>query len=118
MRGFLEELGFKQLKPTVIFTDSQSAKTLIDSFQIGNNSAHMVMRLNYLHEQVLNKNIELKYINTDDQVADILTKLLPVPKFKKFKKFLLKGHGGILPHSLPKKTPTLKKFVWKPKPKK
>ena len=29
--------------------------------------------------------IELKYINTNDQVADILTKLLPVTTHKKFK---------------------------------
>jgi len=118
LRGFLEEIGFKQLKPTVIYTDSQSAQTLINSFQIGNNSAHMVMRINYLHEQVMNKNIELKYINTDEQVADILTKLLAVPKFLKFKKFLLKGHGGLLPSTLPKKIPATKKFKFKLKSKK
>jgi len=105
LRGFLEEITFKQLKPTVIYTDSQSAKTLIDSFHIGNRSAHLVMRLNYLHEQVSQGTIELKYINTDDQVADILTKLLPYPKFIKFKKFLLKGHDGILPVPIPKATP-------------
>ena len=78
----------------------------------------MVMRLNYLHEQVLNKNIELKYINTDEQVADILTKLLAVPKFAKFKKFLLKGHKGILPSTLPKKIPATKTFKFKSKSKK
>ena len=66
LRGFLTEVGFPQLAPTVIYTDSISAKTLIDSYQIGNNSAHLVMRLNYLHECVENKLIELKYINTND----------------------------------------------------
>ena len=44
------------------------------------------MRLNYLHEQTQRKNIVLKsYINTDDNVADIQTKLLAIPKFEKFK---------------------------------
>jgi hypothetical protein len=75
------------------------------------------MRINFLHEQVLNKTIELKYINTDEQVADILTKLLAVPKFKKFKKFLLKGHSGELPSTRPKKIPPMKKFKFKLKSK-
>lgn len=100
---FLEEIDFKQLnKLTVIFTNSQSAQMLINSFQIGNNSAHIVMRINYLYEQVLNKTIELKQINTDKQVADILTKLKAVSKFQKFKKYLLKGDGGNLPNMVPK----------------
>jgi len=55
------------------------------------------MRINFLHEQVLLKTIELKYVNTDLLVADILTKLLSVPKHQLFTDFLLKGHNGILP---------------------
>jgi hypothetical protein len=113
LRGFLTEIGFPQHAPTVIYTDSISAKTLIDSFQVGNNSAHLVMRLNYLHECVENKTIELKYINTLDQVADILTKLLPYPSNEKFKKFLMKGHNGILPTSVFKSNPMPKPFDWK-----
>jgi hypothetical protein len=110
IRGFLEELTFKQSKPTVLYTDSQSAKTLIDSFHVGNNSAHLVMRLNYLHEKVNDKTIELKYINTDDEVADILTKLLAYPKHAKFKNLLLKGHGGFTPTIIPKVLPKPVKF--------
>ena len=107
LRGFLAELGFEQDHATVIYTDSTSAKTLIDLFNVGSSSAHIIMRLNYLHEQVLLGNIELKYIQTDLQVADILTKLLSVPKHEKFTEFLLRGHNGIEPSSSPKvpKTP-------------
>jgi len=76
LRGFLSELGFPQTHATIIYTDSVSAKALIELFNVGPKSAHIIMRLNYLHEQVLLKNIELKYINTNFQVADILTKLL------------------------------------------
>ena len=97
LRGFFAELGFPQLEPTVIYTDSKSAKQLIELFHVGSNSAHLVMRLNYLHEQTQRKNIVLKYINTDDNVADIQTKLLAIPKFEKFKDIMLHGHGGITP---------------------
>jgi hypothetical protein len=105
LRGFLKEIGFEQKRPTTIYTDSQSAEQLIKLFQVGNNSAHMVMRLNYLHQESIKGTIELKYINTDDEVADILTKLLAIPKFIKFKEFLLHGHKGIEPASFVKKIP-------------
>jgi hypothetical protein len=43
------------------------------------NTIHMTMRLNFIHECIQLKTISLKYINTDLlQVADVLTKLLPV----------------------------------------
>jgi hypothetical protein len=71
------------------------------------------MRLNYLHECVTNKLIELKYINTNDQVADILTKLLPVTTHKKFKEFLLRGHNYNKPVAVYKSAPKPKVFNWK-----
>jgi hypothetical protein len=105
LRGFLLEIGFPQLKPTVIYTDSQSAKALIDMFRVGNNSAHIVMRLNYLHQETLRGTIELKFIDTDNEVADILTKLLALPKFEHFKSILLYGHGGVKPEAIVKEIP-------------
>jgi hypothetical protein len=94
LRGFLEELGYPQLEPTVIYTDSQSAQTLINSFNVNNNSAHLVMRLNYLHEVVERGIIVLKYIDTLNQVADILTKLLPIYSHEHFREILTQGHAG------------------------
>jgi hypothetical protein len=102
LRGFLSELGFPQLEPTVIYTDSQSAKTLIDSFNIGNNSAHLVMRLNYLHEVVERGVIALKFIDTLNQVADILTKPLNVQSHEHFKDILFSGHLGKDPSPMAK----------------
>jgi hypothetical protein len=97
LRGLLAELGYSQDEPTIIYTDSISAKTLIETFNIGNNSAHLVMRLNYIHEQVANGTIILKYINTENQVADVLTKNLPIRSHTGFTQFLLRGHMGIPP---------------------
>jgi hypothetical protein len=36
----------------------------------------MMMRINYIYEEVLAKTVEVKYINTHNQVADILTEPL------------------------------------------
>jgi len=97
IRGFLAELGYPQLTPTVIYTDSLSAKALADACQIGNNSAHITMRINFLHEQVTGKVIELKFINTENEVADVLTKLLPVESHRRHSEILLLGHKGTPP---------------------
>ena len=101
LRGFLEELGFKQVEPTVLHTDSVSAKALADICNIGTNSSHLVMRINYIHECVEAGIIQLKYINTLNEVADILTKLLPVEAHERHSQFLLEGHNCQQPVVMP-----------------
>jgi hypothetical protein len=55
------------------------------------------MRLNYLHEVVERGLIELKYIDTLNQVADILTKSLGIQSHEHFTDILTTGHHGIIP---------------------
>lgn len=81
LRGFLAELGFPQTTPTVIWTDSESAKILCESYNISEKSGHMTMRLNFIHQEIMRGNIILRYLNTDDNVADVLTKPLPSDSF-------------------------------------
>lgn len=94
LREFLAELGFPQNEPTVIFTDNKSAKDLAEIYNLGNNSEHMVQQINYLHQEIMNGNIELKYIDTDNQVADVLTKALSRIPFERHTHFLTKGFDG------------------------
>ena len=100
MRGFLEELGFPQKNPTVLHTDSESAIKLGELCNVGNNSLHIVMRINYIHECIEAGIIKLQYVNnTDNEVADVLTKLLPVHSHNIHSEFLLHGHQGVAPSS-------------------
>ena len=108
LRGFLEELGFTQHEPTVLYTDSVSAKALADICNIGHKSAHLVMRINYIHECVEAGIIALKYISSSNEVADVLTKLLPVESHEQHTKFLMEGHNSQQPVEapiLPKENP-------------
>jgi len=54
LRGFLKELGFPQNTATVIHVDNQSAQILAEQYRLGNNTSHMVMRLNYIHQEIVN----------------------------------------------------------------
>ena len=42
---------------------------------------HFILRVNYLIEEVTNGIIDLQYLPTEDQTADILTKPLPPIQF-------------------------------------
>jgi hypothetical protein len=117
LRGLLEELGYPQSSPTILYTDSMSAKTLADSARINNNNCHLVLRINYIHECIQNKIIELKYITTENEVADVLTKLLPLPSHERHSSVLLRGHDGKLPDTRTRaeKPPSIKRFFHGPK---
>ena len=110
LREFLAELGFTQNEPTVLYTDSQSAKALAEIFKVGNNSAHLVMRINYIHECIEAGIISLKYINTFNEVADVLTKLLPMHLHERHTEFLLHGHNNIKPTAVVKPVTVKSKF--------
>ena len=90
-RGFLAELGFPQLKPSVIWTDSASAQLLATSFQLSAKSQHLVMRINAIHQEVVNGVIVIKYIDTHGNVVDALTKALPIIPFEQHTRTLQHG---------------------------
>ena len=82
-RGFLAELGFAQHEPTVLMVDNTAAIALATEYQLTRRSAHMTVTLNFIHEHVENGTIALCNINTDNNVANVLTKALPAESFDK-----------------------------------
>jgi hypothetical protein len=57
----------------------------------------MVMRINFIHQEVNSGTISLKYINTEQMVADVLTKIQPHEPFDRHKRKLLSGFDNVLP---------------------
>ena len=96
-RGFLNELGYPQNEPTIIYTDNLAATILSDTNNINDKTGHMVLRINYIHQEQKAGNIKLKWINTENNVADILTKPLPCPSYENHSHTLMHGHNGITP---------------------
>jgi hypothetical protein len=59
-------------------------------------SGHMMMRINYIYQEILAKTVEVKYINTHNQVADILTKPLALEQYAVLSDRLLRRFKGVL----------------------
>ena len=53
------------------------------------NARHYAVRLRFLQELVVNKEVEFKYCPTDVQLADVFTKPLDSDKFVRFRDALM-----------------------------
>ena len=80
-RTFLRELGFLDYDDaTVILNDNQGAQKLVKNGIFHNRTKHIDIRHHFIREQFEIGEINIDYISTEDQCADILTKGLFSPK--------------------------------------
>jgi hypothetical protein len=86
MHGILAELGYPPIAPTILHnTDLESAIIKLGELcNIVNNSMHIVMRIRIIHECIIAGIIRFTCVNTDNEVADVLTKLLPVSSYASY----------------------------------
>lgn len=82
LRKLFEELGSGSDKPTVIWVDNQSAIKLAKNPEYHKRTKHIDIKVHYVREKVASQDIELKYISTECQRADIFTKALPRKQFQ------------------------------------
>jgi hypothetical protein len=75
MRKLMQEYGFPQTFPTVVFQDNEAA---IHMFTTGRTnfkrSKHMHIRINYVKEHIDMGTIRIVFLPTDLMLADLLTK--------------------------------------------
>ena len=90
-------IGRRYDQPVKLFVDNQSAIQMCTTLKGSNNCKHINMRINFLRELVEADVIEIYFVGTDDNVADMLTKALGDKVFKFHRQKLLTGHGGQLP---------------------
>jgi hypothetical protein len=73
--------------------DNQSAMKLAKNPQFHDRTKHIEVRYHFLRRKVEEGEIELEYIPTGDQVADIMTKGLAGDKHMKFSKKMGMGRS-------------------------
>jgi hypothetical protein len=85
LRKMLVGLFGVQLRPTVIYCDNQSCIKLSKNPVFHDRPKHIEIRYHFIHDYVQRGVVELQYISTDEQVADILSKALNRGKFVIFR---------------------------------
>lgn len=84
----LNEIHPEQPEATIIYCDNQGAITLARNPAFHARTKHISIQHHFVREKVTSGEIDLKFINTEDQIADGLTKPLAKDKFQKFRDLL------------------------------
>ncbi len=84
LRTFLSELGFKMDAPLPLLIDNQSAIALAKNSAFHDRTKHIAVRYHFIREKYEAGEIDVSYVPTGDQVADVLTKGLPREKHTRF----------------------------------
>ena len=87
-----------ELDTTVILCDNQSCIKMTENPVFHDKSKHIEFRYFYIRDMIQKGAIKLQYVSIDEQVADILTKLLSRVKFEYFRDKL-----GVVRKDLPRK---------------
>lgn len=80
LRTLEEELFQCKLKPTTLYCDNQGAMKLAKNNAFSSRTKHIHVKQQFIHQAVESKVIDPKYVNTNQMLADVLTKGLPREK--------------------------------------
>jgi hypothetical protein len=81
-------------EPTIIFIDNKSAIELCKTLKQNHKARNINMRIQFIRECINNGLIELVFVRSEDNVADVLTKPLDKETFNKHTDKLFNGFGG------------------------
>ncbi|RVX00264.1 Retrovirus-related Pol polyprotein from transposon RE1 [Vitis vinifera] len=82
IRKILADLHMKQKEPTHIHVDNQAAITISNGSVFHDKTKHFKIKLYHLREEQKDGEVKLLYLQTEDQIADVLTKALPKARFE------------------------------------
>eukprot|EP00253_Pinus_taeda_P034290 PITA_34290 len=85
LREILSEFGFQQQHPTTLCCDNQSSIQLCKDPVQHQRNKHIELHMHFIRNLIHDHAIEVQYCSTDDQVADIFTKVLIEVNFTKLR---------------------------------
>ena len=77
----LEELGVHNLTPVQLNCDNQSALHIARNHVFHERTKHIEIDCHFTRDKVLEGLLQLHYLPTSSQLADVLSKVLPGPQF-------------------------------------
>ncbi|QRW17437.1 Retrovirus-related Pol polyprotein from transposon TNT 1-94 [Rhizoctonia solani] len=84
VQQFLSELKYTPRGATILHTDNQSSMALARNPSNHQNTKHIRIKHHFICEMISLRELELRYIPTDEQIANVLTKPLGRLKFPGF----------------------------------
>jgi hypothetical protein len=76
LRSLLEELGFQQKVPTILYEDNKSTIEMANGNGSFHRQKHILVKCHYTRELVKNRTIDIVHCQTQNMTADVLTKPL------------------------------------------
>lgn len=88
LRRLCESFDIKHNGPIIVNCDSQSAIAMVTKPKLGGRTKHIDVKYHHVKDAVSTGVIELHYIRSEDNIADVLTKPLGKNKMKQFRELL------------------------------
>jgi hypothetical protein len=83
--SFGNELGFPQTNPTLLYSDNQPAIRLVRNPEQHLHTKHIDVPYHVIREHQANHDIEITYLQTQHQLADLFTEALTPSRFFVFR---------------------------------
>jgi histone deacetylase 1/2 len=88
IEALLKELGVRQRSPPVLWCDNIGATYLSTNPVFHARTKHIEIDFHFVRERVARKLLQVRFVSSKDQLADIFTKPLPLPLFDECKRNL------------------------------
>jgi hypothetical protein len=96
LRSILAELHISVVTPTVIYVDNQSAIKISENDISHARTKHIDIRHHFIRDTINSGVIKLQWISTNDQLADIFTKALPIPRYTSIRDRLVSKRATVI----------------------
>jgi hypothetical protein len=81
LRTLLKDLGIFLSQPPILWCDNVFALAIASNPVFHARTKHIEVDFHFIRERVLRKDLVVKFVSTNDQLADIFTKSLPTQRF-------------------------------------
>ena len=90
----LTELDVAKSEIAVLHQDNKSGMMIVNNQSKCNRSKHILTKINYAKDLIASSQIEVRYLNTHEMSADMLTKPLAGSLFIKHRKTIMGTLSG------------------------
>jgi hypothetical protein len=89
LSDLMHEIGLELASAPVVYGDNQSAQALSKNGIKSERTKHIAVKYAFIHDEVESGRVQLRWVPTGEQLADVLTKALPRVQHQALRKELM-----------------------------